>query len=121
MQYIFILGRILMGGFFLNSGFNHLKNLKDTAGYAASKGIPMPKLAVFITGLMLILGGLGIIFLFHMALALMLIILFLIPTTIMMHQYWRATDPMQKMGEMINFYKNLGLLGAALMLFALFS
>jgi hypothetical protein len=31
-----------------------------------------------------------------------------------MHDFWRATDPNQKMNDMVNFYKNVALLGASL-------
>ena len=34
----------------------------------------------------------------------------------MMHNFWSVQDPQQKMGDQINFFKNMALLGAALML-----
>ncbi len=40
-------------------------------------------------------------------------------TTFKMHQYWKVTDAGMKMGEEINFKKNLALLGALLMLLAI--
>ena len=46
MIYLFVLGRILLGGYFIMSGFNHFKNLGMLTGYAQSKGVPMPKAAV---------------------------------------------------------------------------
>jgi len=61
MEYLFLLGRILLGGYFIKNGYNHLKNLNMLTGYAQSKGVPMPKIAVFVTGLMLLFGGLGIL------------------------------------------------------------
>jgi hypothetical protein len=33
-----------------------------------------------------------------------------------MHDFWRVQDPEKRQGEMINFSKNMGLLGAALAL-----
>jgi len=36
-----------------------------------------------------------------------------------MHRYWEVADQIEKMGEQINFYKNLGLIGAILMLLAI--
>lgn len=116
MVYLFVLGRILLGGYFIMSGYNHFKNLEGNTGYAASKGIPMPKVAVMVSGLMMLVGGLGIISGTAMNLSVILVAVFLVVTTFTMHQYWKITDPMQKMGEQINFFKNLGLLGAMLML-----
>ena len=88
-------------------------------GYAQSKGVPMPKIAVFVTGLMLLLGGLGIVLGIYIQLSVLLLVVFLLVTTFKMHQYWTMTDPMGRMGEHVNFYKNLGLLGAVLMLLAI--
>lgn len=116
MVYLFILGRVLLGGYFIMSGFNHLKHLEMLTGYAQSKGIPMPKASVAVSGLMLLLGGLGILLGVWVNIAVLLISVFLIVTTFKMHQYWKVAEPMTKMGEQINFNKNLALLGAVLML-----
>jgi putative oxidoreductase len=114
--YLFVLGRILLGGYFMMSGYNHFKNLKNSVGYAQSKGVPMPREAVLLTGLMMILGGLGILLGVYIGWSVLLLSVFLIVTTLKMHQYWKVADPMMKMGEQINFTKNFALLGAILML-----
>ncbi|MEK7071580.1 MAG: DoxX family protein [Patescibacteria group bacterium] len=119
MIYLFVLGRVLLGGYFIRNGYNHMKNLDMLTGYAESKGVPMPKVAVFATGLMLLLGGAGVLLGVWTNWAILLLAAFLVGVTFQMHQYWKITDPMQKMGEEINFYKNLGLLGAVLMLLAI--
>lgn len=119
MDYLFLVGRVLLGGYFLMSGFNHFKNLEGSAGYAASKGIPMPKVAVGLTGLMMLLGGAGVLLGVYVQYAVLLLSVFLFVTAFKMHQYWAISDPMQRMGERINFYKNIGLLGAILMLLAI--
>ena len=116
MIYLFLLGRVLLGGYFIMSGYNHFKNLQSYSGYAQSKGVPMPKLAVLVTGAMLALGGLGVLLGVWVNLAILLLALFLIFVTPKMHAYWTITDPMMQMGERVNFYKNLALLGAVLML-----
>ena len=119
MIYLFVLGRILLGGYFIKSGYNHFKNLGMLTGYAQSKGVPMPREAVFLTGLMMVLGGLGVLLGVYVQLSVLLISLFLLSTLVKMHRYWEITDPMARMGEETNFYKNLSLLGAVLMLLAI--
>ena len=84
------------------------------AGYAASKGVPMPKIAIFISGILLLLGGVGIIVGFYVPLAVAALVLFLIPVTFTMHDFWKETDPMMKMTQQVMFTKNLALLGGAL-------
>jgi len=119
MIYLFVLGRILLGGYFIKSGYNHFKNLKGLTSYAQSKGVLMPKEAVLLTGLMMFLGGLGILLGVYIEFSVLLLSLFLLSTLIKMHKYWEVTDPMTRMGEHVNFYKNLSLLGAVLMLLSI--
>ena len=120
MTTLLVFGQIIFGGYFVYSGYKHFKNLTMLSGYAGSKGVPMPTTAVFITGSMMVIGGLGIIFRMYTHFSLALIAIFLIGVTFQMHQYWKIKDPMQKMGEQVNFNKNIALLGAVLMLYVLF-
>jgi uncharacterized membrane protein YphA (DoxX/SURF4 family) len=116
MDYLFIFGRILYGGFFVINGVNHLVKSGMLANYAASKKVPAPKLAVVVSGLIILLGGLGVLLGVYVTWSLVLISVFLLIVTFAMHNYWKVTDPSQRMPEMINFMKNMALLGATLML-----
>ncbi len=118
MEYLFLLGRILFGGYFVLSGYNHFKNLKGLTSYAQSKGVPMPKVAVVFTGFMMFVGGFGVLSGAYIELSVLLLALFLLVTTMQMHQYWKAGEA-EKMPEKINFMKNMALLGAVLMLLAI--
>ncbi|MCX6753412.1 MAG: DoxX family protein [Candidatus Nomurabacteria bacterium] len=121
MTYIYILGKLLFGGYFLKGGYGHFKNADMLAGYAKSKGVPSAKIAVLVSGGVMILGGLGVIFGPYTQLATLLLLVFMLPVTLMMHAYWKITDPAQRMGDEINFYKNVAIIGALLMLFCLTS
>ena len=116
MEYLFGLGRILVGVYFIINGFNHFQHLQASTGYAQSKGVPMPKEAVILTGAMMLLGGLGVLLGIFMTWSIYLLVIFLVAAAFKMHQYWKVADPMQKMNERINFQKNLALAGALLML-----
>jgi len=100
------------------SGLNHFRHLGMLTGYAQSKGVPMPRESVLLTGLMMVLGGLGIFLGIYIQLSVLLLAVFLFVTTLQMHQYWKIADQNARMGEEINFKKNLALLGAVLMLLA---
>ena len=115
MVFLFLLGRILYGGFFLLSGIGHLRNFEKMAPFARSRGVPSPKLAVLGSGILIILGGLSILLGVYPDWGVLLISLFLIPTTLMMHSFWADTDPNTRQGNLINFKKNVALLGAAWM------
>ena len=114
MEYLFLVSRILFGGFFLLNGINHFLKGDMMTQYTAAKGIPAPKIAVYGTGLLLILAGLGIIGGVYVAWAVLALIIFLIPVTFIMHAFWKATEPNMKMTETIMFMKNIALTGAAL-------
>lgn len=115
MELLLLIGRILFGGFFVMSGFNHFANLGMMSGYAGSKNIPLPGLAVG-SGVMLIAGGLSVVLGLLPVLGLLLLIVFLVPTSVLMHNFWTVGDPAQRAAEQINFLKNLALTGAALAL-----
>ena len=40
MEYLFLLGRILYGGFFILAGINHFRHLTMLATFAAAKNVP---------------------------------------------------------------------------------
>jgi len=113
MEYLFLIGRILYALVFLMSGLNHLRNSGAMAGYAASKGVPAARLAVLGTGVLMLLAGLSIALGVRPTWGIVLITVFLIPATVMMHNFWADTDPMARLNNFINFQKNLAMLGAA--------
>ena len=119
MQIFSIVGQILFGAYWINAGYCHLKNSAMLSGYAASKKVPAPKVAVIGSGILLVLSGIGILLGFQVTYSLISIVIFIIPTTIMMHNFWNDTDPGAKMGNQINFFKNVALLGAVLLLLSL--
>ena len=119
MNILFLIGRLIFGGFFLMNAWSHFKNLESMSGYAASKGVPSPRAAVFVSGVLLLLGGLGVVFGVSPEASLTLLIIFLVPVSFMMHAFWKETDPNAKMMQRIQFMKNLALVGALLMLYAI--
>ena len=119
MHFLFLLGRILFGGFFLVNSYRHLTMASAMAPYAASKGVPAPKLAVLGSGALLALGGLSILLGVMPNWGVLFLALFLIPVSFTMHNYWADQDPQMRQNNEINFHKNLALLGATLMLLAI--
>ena len=108
-------GRVSVAGFFLMSAYNHLINTTMLAGYAQSKGVPMPRAATIVTGLMMLAGALLILTGWHAVYGAGLLILFLVPVALIIHNFWAISDPMAKMGERINFWKNITIAGALLL------
>jgi putative oxidoreductase len=114
MRALFVLGRTIFGGFFAYNGINHLQHAEGMGQYAATKGVPKPELAVQATGALLLAGGLSIIAGVKPRQGLAALIGFLIPVTLQMHRFWEEQDAQQRQSELINFTKNMALVGAAL-------
>ena len=96
------------------AGANHFN--KQTIGYAASQGVPLAAIAVPLSGVLAIAGGLSILLGYRAKLGAWLIVLFLIPVTLMLHKFWTVTDPMMAQIQMILFMKNVSMLGGALLI-----
>jgi putative oxidoreductase len=121
MDIVLIIGRVLFALLFISSGISHLTKLEAVTGYAQYKKVPAAKFSVVLSGLMILVGGLYIAFGVYADLGALLIALFLIPTSFMMHAFWKETDATAKQNEVYGFFKNLSLAGAALIIFALVS
>lgn len=88
--------------------------------YAASKNVPFPRLAVFASGIMILLGGLSILLGLWVKVGALLIVFFLIPVATIMHNFWTIADPTDRQNEQIHFMKDLALAGSAFLIWYLF-
>jgi len=86
------------------------------SAYAASAGVPMATAMVVISGIIALLGSISIILGYKAKAGAWLIVIFLIPVTFMMHNFWTVTDPMMKGMQMAMFMKNIAMLGTALII-----
>lgn len=114
METAHIIGQVLFGGYFLWAGLNHFLKLQALTGYAVSKAVPMPQLAVLASGALMFIGGLGVIINYPSSSG--LLVLFLVPVTFIMHSFWNEKDPNARASETQSFLKNIALLGAAFLM-----
>ncbi len=113
---IHVVGRVLFSMMFIMSGMNHLMKLNDTSAYAESKGVPAPKVLTVVSGLMIMVGGVLVLLGWHRFIGAGLIAIFLFSTAMLMHAFWKETDPAARMNEMAHFMKDMALAGAALLI-----
>jgi putative oxidoreductase len=116
MKTAFLLGRLVFGGFFIYSGVHHFQEKKKMAQYAGAKNVPVPEIAVMGTGTAMIAGGASVLLGVKPKVGALLLVAVLAGISPMMHNFWEAQDPAQKQNDMINFMKNMAMLGAALAL-----
>ncbi len=114
MVYLVPLGRFLYSLIFLMTVMGHFS--AGYIGYAAQAGVPAPGLLVPLSGVIAILGGLSITLGYKAKIGGWLIVLFLVPVTFKMHNFWAVTDPMMRGMQIALFMKNVSMLGAALLI-----
>lgn len=77
MEIAFLIGRIIVGIFYLFNGANHFLQLNMMSGYAGSKGVPSARLAIIVSGLVLLVGGLSILLGFQPLIGVTALVVFL--------------------------------------------
>ncbi|MEX0877804.1 MAG: DoxX family protein [Candidatus Spechtbacterales bacterium] len=122
MDYLTILtwaGRILFGGFFVMMGMMHFMKASMMADMASAKNVPFPKFNVLASGILLLAGGLSVVFSQFIVWGLSALVVFLVPTAFVMHNFWAENSEM-KMMQMSNFMRNMALAGAAFLLLSFY-
>ena len=119
MNAVLAIGRVLFAILFVRSGSMHLTKLEAMTGYAKYKKVPAAKFFVALTGIAIILGGLGVALGVYADLGALILAAFCLSAAFQMHNYWAETTPEGKTNESVAFFKDLGLAGAALILFVL--
>ena len=119
MKIIFLIARIVLGSYYLFSASGHFSQMGMMAGYTASKGVPMPEVAVIVTGILLLIGGITILTGYQPRIGIVALVIFFLPVTLIMHNFWSIDDQMMRMTEMISFIKNIALLASAVMFLAI--
>ncbi|NIR46440.1 MAG: DoxX family protein [Gemmatimonadetes bacterium] len=118
MNWLYLIGRILFGLIFIVAGiFGHFFDLSATAQYAEGAGVPLPTLAVIVSGVMITLGGLSLWLGFMMEIGTWLLIIFLVVAAFLVHDFWTVSDPAMMAVQRAAFLKNLSVTGGALILF----
>lgn len=121
MEWLVLVGRLLFAVLFLGSGWGHLTQTQTMAGYAQSKGVPLARVSVIGTGVLIVVGALMVLLGVWADLGALLLVVFLVPTAVVMHNFWTVDDPQGRQMEQTQFLKDIALAGAALMLFAFFA
>jgi putative oxidoreductase len=110
--YLSLAGRQLFAVIFIIASAGHFSS--GTIASAAQHGVPMAGLLVPLSGLIALAGGLSVLFGFHTRLGAWLLVLFLVPVTVTMHNFWAMSDPTSFQIQLTLFVRNLLLLGGAL-------
>ena len=119
MAQAFLVGRVLVGCYWLYNAFKHFTNVGPLARAAGAHGVPAPEVFVVLGGVLLLVGGLSLLLGLFPRIGVLAIVLFLLPVTLIMHAFWADNDAARRSLNVINFAKNFGLLGSTLMFAAI--
>ena len=82
------------------------------------EGVPAPQIMLVGAIVFLIAGSLSVVLGYKARIGATLLLIFLVLATYYFHDFWTVTDPQVKQEQMIQFMKNLGLMGAMLLIIA---
>src|SRR5882672_3454235 len=114
MRYLYLVGRILFALIFVTAAPRHFT--QEGIQHAADLGVPLAGLAVPLSGVMALAGGLSVALGYKTKWGAWLLVAFLVPVTLGMHAFWKLQDPAMIHIQQAMFAKNLSMLGAAVLL-----
>lgn len=117
---LLLAGRIVFAFFFVMAGYRHLVGGAQMTGYARQVGFPVPALAPWPSGIVLLAGGLSVALGVWPDIGALVLIVFLVPAALWFHAFWKMPEDQQQMQSQL-FFRNLTLIGACIALFAVFA
>ncbi|MEM9033649.1 MAG: DoxX family protein [Actinomycetota bacterium] len=120
MSLVFLIGRIIFSLIFVASGINHVAQPAGAAAVAEGRGIGNARTLTQVAGAIWIVGGVSIILGLFGDLGALLIAGQLVVLGVLIHPFWKETEPEAQQLEMTQFMKNLSMAGGALVIFAMF-
>lgn len=112
-----LIGRVLLAIMFLLAGISKVGGFAGTAGYIASKGLPMPDVLTAITIAVEIGCGLALIAGYCTRWAALILAGFTLVASVIFHNYWDLPAA-QQMTQQLMFMKNIAITGGLLTLAA---
>jgi putative oxidoreductase len=114
MRYAALAGRQLFSIIFILGSAGHFS--PPSFAYAAQHGVPVPGLLVPLSGVVALVGGLSVLLGYQTRLGAWLLVLFLVPVTLIMHNFWAMPDARTFEIERAMFLRNVTMLGGALLI-----
>ena len=114
---VVVIARGLLALMFILAGFSKFAGLAGTAGYIASKGLPMPAVLAFATAALEVVAGIALAIGFQARWAALALALFTLLASVLFHNFW-AMPAEQVMVQQLMFMKNLAVAGGLLLVFS---
>jgi putative oxidoreductase len=112
------IGRVLLASLFVISGIFKIVGFSGTVGYFTSLGLPVPTVAVLVTILVEVGGGLLLMTGRGVKPVALIIALFTVGATLSAHHFW-TLDGAAAQAQLTHFLKNVSIIGALLLVSAI--
>ena len=117
--FVTVTGRVLLCVIFLMAAVgSKISHFSEVAQLMASKGIPAPTLMLAGAIVFLLAGSLSVITGYRARIGASLLLVFLVLATYFFHNFWAIADAHARQEQMIQFMKNLSIMGAMLFIIA---
>jgi putative oxidoreductase len=117
-EVLFLIGRVLLGWYFLIDGLGKFPNIAPFVGYVTSLGVPSPYIMAWVGAIVEFLLGFTLFFGVATRYGALLGILFVLVATALAHRYWEYPTPAQ-LGQYVNLMKNSVILGGLVLIFVI--
>ena len=112
---LLLLARLLLMVLFVIFGWYKITGFSATVAYMGSVGVPMPTVVASVAVFLEFVVGLSIVVGFYTRPLALLLGFYTLAAAVIGHQFWHMVDP-ERIGTMINFYKNVSISGGLLLL-----
>jgi len=96
-----LVGRVLLALMFVLAGYGKITGFDGTAGYIASKGLPLPQVGAAIAVVVELVGGLLLIVGWKARWVALVLAIFTAAATYFFHDFWHMTDAAAVIGGML--------------------
>lgn len=112
-SFLLFIARLCLAAIFIFAASSKIIFFDDTAQYMASKGFTMIPLFLFGAAIVEFIGGLSLVFGLKTRFGALILLLFLVPTTLIFHDFWNASG-LDKQIQQLMFLKNVAIFGGLL-------
>jgi putative oxidoreductase len=115
---LIIIGRLLLGAYFFRSGLQNMRKVELHTGILEKKGVPYPRVALWIAVAFELLGGASVALGIFPAIGALALAAFTIGASLLYHNFWTMQGD-ERASHLNSMVSNLALVGAFLIVIAI--
>lgn len=108
------ISRALLASIFIASGLDKARQRQKNLSYMASKNMPLRPMMLAGATIAELAGGAALLWGGKKRPGAAALALYLVPTTLIFHDFWKAGSEQEKQMQMIEFMKNMAIIGGLL-------